>query len=376
MIRRLDMLVLKELIGPWIFGVSMFTMLLVAATYLGRIAKFIVNGVSASTIIHVTVLLLPAILVQTFAMALLLGALLAFGRLSGDSEITAIRAAGVSLYRIVLPVAIFSLAVAGVAFYLNEKVVPPAAVESVKLMSSIAQQTSATAAQPVMQKVVQNGKLVAMIGAKNFNPGGLGLGPPTLDGVFLMSYDSNGRENFIMYAKQFEYRQLTDWRIRGGAEIFSRDMSVHTKIDGDVWPSQYIPRLTLSPEEILASQNNDMSVYSMGQIQELIRKGKESGNLTIEQQRNYEYGYWNKIALPLAAFIFGTLGATLGIRNHRTGSATGFAISVAIIFSYFTLANFMNVYAQGGIFPPYVASFTPIAIGLVASGVIIWRRNR
>jgi lipopolysaccharide export LptBFGC system permease protein LptF len=78
----------------------------------------------------------------------------------------------------------------------------------------------------------------------------------------------------------------------------------------------------------------------------------------------------------MAAFIFGTLGATLGIRNQRTGTSVGFAIAIAIIFSYFALANFMSVFSQGGIFPPYVASFAPIAIGLIASGVIIWRRNR
>ncbi len=375
--KRLDRLVLKELIGPWLFGVAMFTMLLIAATYLGRIAKYTVQGVSPGTILHLTLLLLPAILVQTFAMALLLGAMLAFGRLSGDSEITAVRAAGVSLYRIVAPVAVFSLLVAGLAFFLNENVVPRAAQDSIKLMSNIAQQATSTASQPVVQKYVKDGRLVALFGAKNFNPGGVGLGAPTLDGVFMQTYDASGKESYILYAKEFEFLgSLNKWRIRGGAELVSRDGTSRIEIKGDVWPTQYVPELSMSPEDILASTNNDMTVFSMQQIQELIKKGEESGNLTPEQRRNYEYGYWNKIALPLAAFIFGTLGATLGIRNHRTGSATGFAISVAIIFSYFTLGNFMNVYAQGGIFPPYLASFTPVAIGLVASVIVIWRRNR
>src|SRR4051794_35432917 len=108
----------------------MFTMLLIAATYLGRIANYLVQGVSGAQILQITLLLLPAILVKTFAMALLLGGLLAFGRLSGDSEITAVRAAGVSLYRIVAPVAVFSFLVACVSFYLNESVVPRAARES------------------------------------------------------------------------------------------------------------------------------------------------------------------------------------------------------------------------------------------------------
>jgi lipopolysaccharide export system permease protein len=69
------------------------------------------------------------------------------------------------------------------------------------------------------------------------------------------------------------------------------------------------------------------------------------------------------------------LGAPLGIRNVRTGAATGFALSIAIIFGYILLANVMSVWAQGGAIPAYVASFTPLVIGLVAAGVIIWRRN-
>ncbi|HWA83323.1 MAG TPA: LptF/LptG family permease [Fimbriimonadaceae bacterium] len=371
--KRLDALVLKELIGPWIFGVSMFTMLLIAATYLGRIARFVVEGVSPSIILKVTILLLPAILVKTFAMALLLGALLAFGRLSGDSEITAIRAAGVSLYRIVAPVSIFSLLVAMLAFYMNEQVVPAAARESGAIMTQIAKNGQQQGSQPIKHIEVQNGHVVAMFGARNFN-----LITHTLDGVHVVAYDRDGRETWIMLVKQmqFDYGDLRHWRIIGGGDLLSLpDGRVHLKLEGDAWPEQ-IPTIASTPDELFADQNLDMDVFSMEEIQERIRKGKETGNLTPDQIRNYEFGYWNKIALPLAAFIFGTLGAALGIRNHRTGAATGFAVAVIIIFTYFTVANFMSVYSAGGLIPPYVASFTPIAIGLIASGVIIWRRNR
>lgn len=367
--KRLDALVLKELFGPWIFGVSMFTMLLIAATYLGRIAKYVVEGVPPSMILHITFLLLPAILVKTFAMALLLGALLAFGRLSGDSEITAIRAAGVSLYRIVFPVSMFSLLVAVGAFFMNERMVPAAARESATIMMDIAKTAQPKGAQPIQHFQVQDGKIVLMYGALGFN-----IADRSLQNVYVISYDKDGNEKYIMFAKELDFTDFKQWKIIGNAQIMSRDGTSLITISG-AWPKG-IAQLTATPDDLLAGQNNDMDVFSMSEIQELIRKGNASGSLTIEQVRNYEYGYWNKIALPLAAFIFGTLGATLGIRNHRTGSATGFAVSVAIIFTYFTLANFMNVYAMGGIFPPYVASFTPIAIGLIASGVIIWRRNR
>ena len=80
MIRRIDRLIIKEIIGPWMFGVALFGALLFAATYLGRVAEYVSKGVPADLIGQVTILILPAILVQTFAMSILLAALLAFGR--------------------------------------------------------------------------------------------------------------------------------------------------------------------------------------------------------------------------------------------------------------------------------------------------------
>ncbi len=90
---------------------------------------------------------------------------------------------------------------------------------------------------------------------------------------------------------------------------------------------------------------------------------------------NLEYGYYNKIALPLAAFVFALVGAPLGIRNHRTGAAAGYVLSVAIILGYFVLSNVMGVLAQGRNVPPIVASFLPVVAGTILAVVTIRRKN-
>jgi lipopolysaccharide export system permease protein len=70
------------------------------------------------------------------------------------------------------------------------------------------------------------------------------------------------------------------------------------------------------------------------------------------------------------------LGAPLGIRNHRTGHATGFAVSIAIIFGYMMVANVMNTLNQGGRVPAWAASFAPATLGLVAAAYLVHRRNQ
>jgi len=367
--KRIDRLIIGELFGPWFFGVAMFTSLLLAATYLGRIADYVVQGLPVGMILKITLLLLPPILVKTFAMSTLLGALLAFGRLSGDSEIVALRAGGASIYRIIFPVALFSLGVAGLTFLLNDTLVPNSAKQARGLTESVAKEIKNKKSQPAFQAIIEDGTLKAMIMAKDFN-----LIEGTLSGVTIKALDKQGEPSFYLEAKELRYQGNKDWRIINGARMFSADGRDVTEITGDVWPGE-LPKLDKTPEQFGVQQINDPDYFTTGELKEQLSKSDVDKSLTTEQYRNREYWLWNKFAVPMAAFVFGVLGAALGIRSHRAGTATGFALAVAIMFAYMTLANFMNVWAMGGVIPPYVASFTPIVLGLGASLIIMWRRN-
>jgi lipopolysaccharide export system permease protein len=114
----------------------------------------------------------------------------------------------------------------------------------------------------------------------------------------------------------------------------------------------------------------------MAQMAEQVRRMKANPNADQDQVANLEFGYWNKIALPLAAVVFGLVGATLGIRNARSGASAGFWLSVIIIFGYLMLTNALSIFARGGAVPAWVASFAPVAIGLIVAVVLIGKRNR
>ena len=142
--KRLDKLILQELFGPWIFGVAIFTVIIMAGTYLFKVTEYIVQGVSFTTVTELMFLTLPGIMAKTFPMAVLLSVLLAFGRLSGDSEIVAVRACGTSITRIMAPVAGFGLAVALLAFGVNELWVPGASFQASQIQIQIAKQLKGT----------------------------------------------------------------------------------------------------------------------------------------------------------------------------------------------------------------------------------------
>lgn len=365
--KRIDRLVLSELAGPWAFGVAIFTVLIMAGTWLFKLTDYIVSGVSFAMVTEFTILLLPGVMVKTFSMAVLLSSLLAFGRLSSDSEIVAMKAAGASVGRIMVPVFWFGLSVALLALLVNETLVPAAAFRGTALKSEIEKRLRG-GGEPIFRPIHAEGKLRAMIMAKDFN-----LGERRLKGVTIVVYDKDEKPALLMVADGMEFQNENKWKIQGGARIFPFNGEYISDVK-EAWPSQIVE--PPKPDDIAAASVRDLDTFSMAQMQQRIAMAKMNPSFDPQQIANLEYGYYNKIALPLAALIFGLVGAPLGIRNHRTGAASGFWISVIIIFGYMMLANLMAVYSQGGVIPAYMASFTPLVIGAAVAAVLIHRRNQ
>jgi lipopolysaccharide export system permease protein len=373
-LKQIDRLIIREVLGPWIFGVAMFAVVLIATEFLQRMTNYLVQGIAFGTVIEVTCLFLPGILVKTFAMSMLLAGLLGFGRLSGDSEIIAMRAAGASIGRIVRPVAIFALAVAIVAFAVDETLVPTAAKESVKLTAQIAKQLNPKAMNVMSYPISSNGKVIGVVTARNYD-----AVRQVLIGATVVAFGPNNRDQAYLSANElaFDPTKLQGgggWRIQGGSSYQTADGSQHVTLTGDTWPSS-IPHPNFNPEDILASLINDPDVLSMKEIQRQVAQMLKRPDHRMDQVANLQFWYWNKVALPLYAVIYGILGAPLGIRRSRTPAAAGFALAIVIIFVNVMLGNWLNVGAMGGVYPAWVASMAPLAAGLIAAVFIIRSRN-
>lgn len=373
--KRLDKLILIELFGPWAFGVAIFTALIMAGTYLFTLTNYIVSGAPAKLIFEMTILLLPGVMVKTFSMAVLLSTLLAFGRLSSDSEIVAIKATGTSLPRMMLPVAMFAIVVAAAAFITNEKIVAGASNRGEGIKREIQKYLQGSATAVSFAIPGQDGTLKAQVMATGFD-----IQDKALRNVVMSIYDSKGMIQSFLYSPKMQWNgNRTDiygshWSLSKGTEVFNADGTFRSKL-GITHPEFDVPEAP-TPNDILASSLNDLDALNMGQTKEAIQKLQKDPSADPSKIANLWYGYYNKIALPLSALIFGLVGAPLSIRSHRTGTATGFWLSVIIIFAYMMLANLMNIYAMGQKIPPYVASFTPLAIGLVFAIGLIYRKNR
>src|SRR5436190_10621096 len=105
----LDRYVVREVVLPACIGLLVLTFVLEIPPILREGEQLIAKGVELSTVAHVLLTLLPQALGLTIPMAVLLGLLIAFGRLSGDREFVALQACGISLTRLLRPVALIAI---------------------------------------------------------------------------------------------------------------------------------------------------------------------------------------------------------------------------------------------------------------------------
>ncbi|MBV9403558.1 MAG: LptF/LptG family permease, partial [Candidatus Eremiobacteraeota bacterium] len=139
----LDRYMLTELSGPFLFGLSAFTLIFAAANIL-NIGKLVSSDHAPLwAAIKVFLWSLPSTIVLVIPMALLLGTLLAMQRLSGESEITAMKAGGIPLVRIAAPFLIAGLLMSFVMLFLQEEVVPFAQDQESYLVNEVINSASA-----------------------------------------------------------------------------------------------------------------------------------------------------------------------------------------------------------------------------------------
>lgn len=132
---RIDRYLFSEILRPSLLGLSFYSFVLVMNQLFLVIRQAFQRGSALSSILEILLLALPKILVFTIPMALLLGVLVGMGRLSSDSEVIALRSAGVSYFRMARPVLAIGILGFAIAAAIYNLAVPwsTARVESLRI---------------------------------------------------------------------------------------------------------------------------------------------------------------------------------------------------------------------------------------------------
>ncbi len=364
-IRILDRYIFQEVLKTFLFGIAAFSAVFIGSGTLFKIAKYITDyGASLQSVAKIFVLGLPNVVIWTFPMSMLLASLMTFGRLSGSSEITAMKSCGISFRRIATPALFLGLVVSIGAIAFNEYVVPWAnTAYSRVLYYEIEGNTGMKSQDHVILKEIKDGNMQRLVYARRYD-----ADSQTLQNVTMQDFDDSGKVRHV------ENAAYADW-----------NGSVWTMHDGMIYD---IVENEDQSEHVVRFKEQNLPVQA--NPKRILREQKKPEELTMKELRaeinimktqyvdtnKLEAELYQRVSVPMASLIFALIGVPLGLQPTRNSSSAGFAMSVIIIFFYYALMTMGNALARSGAIAPLLAVWIPNIIGLIAGAFLIRKASR
>lgn len=365
--RLLSRSVLREIWPPFLLGFAAYTFILLVRTIFTMTEFFVRRSATLGEVAWLVLLSIPWIVVLTLPMAFLLGVLIGIGRLSGDSELVALRSCGVgpsALYRPALGAA--AVLSAGVFVFYN-LVLPRANEALTRSMARVAATSVVNLVQPRTFREPRPG--VTLFFDR------VGADGRSFEGVFLKLGEEDERTDRLIVARR---GALT---LEGGKLWLDLHSSVVHEVD-PANPSRYranrndFQRILFS--EDIETTAQERITYEKGlraqSLPELLQTAKRMKGVSPQRRRLALVEIQKKFSIPFACFAFALVGIPLAETSRRGGKGSGFALSLAILVLYYVLISNGETWAQEGRMPAWFAMWLPNLV-LVALGVVAARRT-
>jgi lipopolysaccharide export system permease protein len=360
MIKTLYRYIFGEIAVPFLLGLATFTAVLLMGRILQIADLVVAKGVDIADMFRLVIYLLPFFFMITIPMSLLLALLLAFGRLSADSEITAMKSCGVSLYRLLPPVLTWALVAYLATTFVTAYGLPWGNTSFRNLLINIIQ----TRATLNLKERVFNDDFPGLV----IYVDRLKQEENVMTGIIIHD-ERNPRDPSTIFADSGMI--VTDTETKT-LRLSLKNGGIHRslgKADYRMLEFQDYD-LTINFQQAargIAKNEIDMTV---AELREKLRTMPAGDRL----RRDFLIEYHRRFALPLACFVFALIGVPLGIQNHRSGKAAGFSTSIGVILIYYIVFNIGKTLGQKGIVAPAVGVWSPDIIFLLL-GVYLFRKT-
>jgi lipopolysaccharide export system permease protein len=363
MFRIIDRYIIRELVLPFLLGLVVFTFLLMIQPLADYSEQLISKGVSWTVVVRVLTTLVPQALAVTIPIALLIGLLIGFGRLSADRESVAFQACGISIYRLLRPVMIVSVAAWAATSWVLISAVPDANQSFREIVYGV---ISARAENEIKPRVFFEDFPNRILYIGDAPPGG------GWREVFLA--DTSKPEEPTVFAAAGG--RLVINRQKRTVDLVLTEGSRHTANLKD--PSKYeVARfseliLGLDPDTVfnvpeILKGDNEMTVPELSaRAAELARQHLPTHGPLLALHR--------KFSIPAACLVFGVIGLALGLQQGRGGKLAAFVPGIGVVFIYYVLEYMGRAMAKGQIVPAWLAVWSPnIVLGAAGFALLLWR---
>ena len=371
----LDRWLTSELMGPLLFGIAAFTAVSLSVGVVFELVRRVAeSGLPLVTAMVVLALRLPGFLVLSFPMATLMATLLAYSRLSGSSELTALRSVGVSTRRMVVPALALAVLMSLLTFVFNDLIVPRANLAATNTLErALGRALSSDKGDNILYSrfglVTQKDgdssrELTHIFYSRKYRSG-------EMQDVTLIDFSRLGQRQMLIAQTGQWNDDKGMWEFRDG-----RILNIDERTGGTTSAQfdRYLYPLGRDPQEV-AKLPTDASLMTVGQARRAERLLREANN--AKEARRLRVRIQEKFAFPAICLVFGLIGSSLGVRPHsRTSRSQGFGISVLLIFGYYLMSFIFSSLGINGSLAPIPAAWLPVILGLGAGTWLLQRASR
>jgi lipopolysaccharide export system permease protein len=342
----LDRYIFSELVSP--FGVSLGALCFVMLTkeLLRLVELLVAKGVGILAVLKVFAHLLPSFLVLTLPIAGIIASITAFGRLSFDKELVAMRAAGLSLFRLARPVFLFAILVFSLTLLLAQWGQPWSSLNLKKVaLNLLRDQLVLALERGTFNEPIP--RLVIFVADTQE--------PATARSIFI-SDERNVDDRRIIVAAQYQVLMEPS---TSHVALRLQDGVIHSRPD----QTDRYERTSFSTYDLKLSLNQSeySTIEERPSYDSLVAQLDQSGwRDPIALRRLIEY--YKDLAFPTASLIFCILGVPVGIVSKRSGRIGGFAVGVVIVIIYYVLNVACEFLVTTTVIPPFVGAWLPNAV--------------
>jgi len=327
-----------------------------------KIADLIINkGVDIYHVSKLFLFMIPFLLTYTLPIASLAAVLLALGRLSSDNEIVAIRANGVNLFTLILPLLIIGTILSMILVIFNDRVIPYVHFASRKTLIEVGIKNPTAALEP---------------------------------GVFINSF-----QNYVLFIYRIEDNKLINIRIYEPREGKPTRTIVAKSGEFIALPEKNTIKLKLmdgstdepDPEKPENFYKLNFKTYFMNlnlaQAQDKDKIGKKPKDMTIQELKNEVQKVKKsgidpmpliteineKISLAFSCLVFILFGAPLAIITRRREKSINFGIAFLVVGSYYLILIGAEALSLRGIINPAIGMWLPNIIFGTIGGILTYR---
>ena len=364
MLGIIDRYILRETLRMVFLSLLVFTFVLMIDPIMRVAQALITKGVDGWTIAQLMLTLVPQGLGVTIPMAVLIGLLMGFGRMSGDRETVALQACGISIYRMLRPVAVLAVVAMAATCYILIVALPDAN----QTFREITFRTLATQADDEVKPRV-------------FYQGFPGVV------LYVLDVDIQGTGwSDVFLADNRDPEQPQEYIAKKGRVVIDREKKVvdivltsgsYHRVDPENPDTYDVHRfeetvLRVDPDTVFPAGGPPRGLAEMT-ISELQAEVAE-----LREQRlsphNPIMQIHQKFSLPVACLVFAIIGLALGVTSRKDGKLASFALGIGVVFAYYIIMYGAEALAKAAIVSPHLAMWLPnMVLGGGGVALLVWR---